>query len=189
MNSSGCPKRTVHPCLSYNNVHVPGCKQQILRILQEPRQEIAVEQKAKRRITVQVSEFVRNVCVYIVLLLFCAVFEDTSLTFFKAYYVNSNVCVRNSLSNIVVKAKYMGTIAKNNGRWYVSICDYRPELNFQRLEHEAEPGAHEMPSPCSPGASLHVQPLARGSASICAIACRIGLTQILAGTTVGLNWM
>ena len=74
-----------------------------------------MEQKAERRITVQVREFVRNVCVYVVLLLFCAVFEDTSLTFFRDYYVNSHVYVRNSLSNMVVKAKYVGTIAKNDG--------------------------------------------------------------------------
>lgn len=42
---------------------------------------------------------------------------------------------------------------------------------------------------CSPGASLHVWPLAQGSASICAIACRTALTQIVAGATAGLNWM
>ena len=52
---------------------------------------------------------------YVVLLLFCAAFEDTSLTVFGDYYVNSHVYVRNSLSNMVVKAKYVGTIAKNDG--------------------------------------------------------------------------
>lgn len=43
------------------------------------------------------------------LLLFSAISEDTILIFFPKYYVNSCLCVRNSLSNIVIKAKYVGT--------------------------------------------------------------------------------
>lgn len=46
---------------------------------------------------------------YIVLRLFYAISGDTILIFFPKYYVNSCLCVRNSLSNVIVKAKYMDT--------------------------------------------------------------------------------
>lgn len=53
----------------------------VIRILQT--RNCTVEQKTESIVTVQVSEFVKNFCVYVVLLLFCALFEDTSLIFFS----------------------------------------------------------------------------------------------------------